>query len=75
MTAQGDFDRSPRAALPHRGFTEPADGALCSMTRPATDRIADKPVYSVKVETFRFDWKIVTLQNAVLNGSPVKSLW
>ena len=50
MTAQGDFGRSPGAALPHRGFTEPADGALCSMTRPATDRIADKFAVAVSAQ-------------------------
>jgi len=42
MTGPGDFDRSPGAALPHRSFTEPAVGALCSMIGWATDGTADK---------------------------------
>ena len=45
MMARGDDDRSPGATLPHRSFTEPAVGALCSMIGWATDSTADIPVF------------------------------
>jgi len=41
MMARGDYDRSPGAVLPHRSFTEPAVGALCSMIGRVTEGIAD----------------------------------